>query len=538
MDYPLHLQADKPVALWMLDTTNRYFDYTGRSTAANIKSGSTAAIDSVPLVAGTSRSTKFNNSSIGEFSSPVFKTPRMPFALEAWVYPMATDANQIKILSHDTVYDGLLIDNTSVYFTLSFAGAGTATVSHRYIITKKMHLVGLFNGSGIELYVNGELVGTTDLTDAQLNASYTSNNGNLYSGQTTGTGALSVAGIALYSLIPSGKIASHFQWGNSGLSQEFVSPAYEGIEISLTPQNTFLDIEFDESELNDGFLTNMSIINNRLVPVIENDLSLSASWVYSIPLSSPVTSTYAIGMHYVGYGMTIESSLNGTSWTAVDLAVPMTNVGQNFNPTNKTLYIRVTFPAGVSEGPYVESLRVIGMTNNIVSDNPNYPVTLQYPAFPMRDYEAFDYNDFNGIKLNGGSVTVETAANGVAPKTMDFWVKTSNTITFDSDLSGSSPVYTNGNPTGTWFAGEWTLRSFGLSAGMTTPITLTGSGSGHGYVGNISIYQNLLTAAQMVEVYKLYTASLIDLVPDGTPMATVGSTDNILSYSYNWQTVG
>ena len=140
-----------------------------------IKSGSTAAIDSVPLVAGTGRSTKFNNASIGEFSSPVFKTARLPFALEAWIYPMATDANQIKILSHDSVYDGLLIDNTSVYFTMSFEGAGTATVSYRYIIPKKMHLVGVFSGSGLELYVNGESVGTTDLTDAQLSASYTTN---------------------------------------------------------------------------------------------------------------------------------------------------------------------------------------------------------------------------------------------------------------------------------------------------------------------------------------------------------------------------
>lgn len=541
MSYPLYANRDNPYGLWMLDDTAPFQDHSGRILAAGVVSGSTAPTTAAPVVTSAAFSSVFDNTHKGEFANQVYTKgyERVPFLLEAWVYPItrAGAAAQIQILSNLSTYDGLSINGTVVRFAVAFATAGMAVADYDIQSNKRMHVQGFYTGSSVKLIINGETVSETELTDSQKNDVFITTNAKLYSGQSTGAHAVAMNGVAMYANVGIDKILNHYVAGNIYSSQNEVAPAFGGEIIPLVGQDRFLDATLELTEdFDNGLSTNVMTKSDRLTPFFQDSISVAGNWTYIQPLVTEPTSIYAIVLDWNGIGAVVETSLDGITWTTATKNVPSTSVGTAFNPTGKFLWVRVSFAGGVlNDTSFLDNLRIIGYKNNTATSSLSRPVTLTYPAIAMEDHEPIEYNSRNGVRLNGSTITISADANGTTPKTIEVWIyKIADTISYSTAFSGANTFYTNGAVGTAHPVGEWVLKHFVITAGHTGIMTITGDA----IVGQVILYPNVLTAAQVATAYQSYTGRPVNRVIDATPLFVAGSSDTINSYSHDWEIVG
>lgn len=513
MSYRLKQSKENSIAAWICDSTSTssatpYPDHSGSGrTGYALAAVPTAA----PLVAGASFAPIFNSTAPGVFVNRSnfrqgFETKS--FALEAWVYPVVVGKQTI--LSHSGVYDGLWIENNIVHFSTNYITAGAADASFDIKTTRAIHVVGVHNANQNRLYVDGVLVDTVNLTAEQKNDSYNPSDVNLYAGPgTSSTSKIAVNAVALYNFITPEAIRRNFMAGRAVVPQANIPPQFDGIPLYLDAGagDVYFEREFiNREEFVTGYGNNVNFEDTRVSPRLgDNRLSIASSWSAAFPLDIfEITSIYGIFVEWSALNVTVEARINTGSWTALTNRRLITGIGPAYATTDKLLEIRVTFPAGVAANlSFLESLSIVGFQSNTFDTTESRSISVSYPGVPRKDYEPIEYNENNGVYLDGGTLTIapDTSETPEPVYTIEIWAKiVSGTLTRTGITASAS--WTNAAGGAALQIGQWGLFTLS-SATDLSGVTLTFSGDV--IIGQIALYPTALTQTQVTQIYKCYT---------------------------------
>lgn len=542
MGYKYLVNKRNPVSSYILDAVAPpYFDNTGLGNAGAIKSGSSNPTAATTLVSGAALSCVFSSSSIAQFSFNNFKVglENRRFVLESWVLPVYTAATTFgdqQILSHGTIFDGLSINGKVVKFATIYATAGTAACTFDLVDSKAAHVVGVHNGDQNQLWVNGVLVAAVDLTDAQKADSYASAaDGTLYTGYTTSTQKIAVNGVAFYNSLSADQINQNYQAGIDALPQAKVVSQFDGQAFNLNSAAGTKYIEKTwavQADFNTGLKNNVEYSPTEINPAYVSGVSVAGSWTTAVPLDAlGYTAIYGAMVEWSGNAVTVDTSLDGSTWTSAVNGALLTNIPYNYDPTNKDLQIRVSFAGGLADDPaYLESLTVIVYKDNIFANTTTRPVTVTYPAVLRGDYEPILYRDDNGVSLHTGTLTIgaDTSSDPAVARTLELWIKP---LSGTTTISVTGTKYRNGSADTSMPLGEWQLIHIVAASDVTADITITGDC----IVGQATIYPDALTSSQIAQIYASYTGYSKIQITDTTSPITVGEQSVPTSiYTHDW----
>lgn len=525
--YRYNVTNRAPLAIWMLDDTTPFQEHSGSSASGISQGGSPTT--SVPLVAGAEYSTVFKAGTTGRFECNVFKQgrERLPFAIEAWVLPIPkTSTGPQQILSHDGEFDGLSISGKTVKFSTEYTNFGEAACSYDIGEYKLLHVVGIHSKDQNQLWVNGELVASVDLTEDQKDDTYITTDDYLYTGHTTSTQELAVNAVAFYPSLSGEQIVQNYAAGIDFLGQARVAPQFGGTTLNLDAAagTVFLEASWsNKTEFEAGLRDNVELGLEAVYPAYSEGLSVAGAWTTSVPLDLlGDTSIYGVMVAWSGEDIVVETSLDGSTWTPAVSGHLVSTIPDGYNPTDKDLQIRVSFAGGLAEDPaYLESLSIVGFKDNVVASITARDITVTHPAVLRNDYETNLFRDDNGISLHGGTLIIgqDTTDDPDIARTLELWVKQ---LSGAPTVSASGTVYRNGVLDSTVPVGEWSLIHIVAAADITTPITITGDC----IVGQATLYPTALTADDIQSVWKSYTGRTairftdtvdVEIAEDATP---------------------
>lgn len=535
--YKYHVNRRAPVASFILDDTIPFQENSGSGAVGTKKTGTSDPTTSVPLVSGAAFSSVFKSTSVGQFACNIFKQglENRPFALEAWILPIpkTTTGNQ-QILSHDGFFDGLSINGKLVKFSTQYTTYGSASCTFDLGEYKLAHVVGVHTLEKNELYVNGVKVAEIALTEDQKGDTYITTDGNLYSGYTTSNQELAVNGVAFYASLSGEQIAQNYAQGIETIGQAGVYPQYNGMSFNMNASrnSVFLVQQWiSGSDFSRGRKSNVEISPTGVVPAYSAGLSLAGSWTNGVALDSMGdTSIYGVLISWSGEAITVDVSLDGSSWTAAVNGELVSIISNGYNPTNKDLWIRANFAGGLASDPaYLESLTVIGYRTNEVDNASEREVTVTHPAVLRDNYEPNLYSDENGIALHNGTMTIGTdsSADPDIARTLEVWIKT---ISGTPTISVGGTKYRNGVADSTLPVGEWSLIHYVAAADIATTITITGNC----IIGQVVLYPTALSAGAVSHIWKSYTGRTAVRYQDTVDIEVTQGATPINIYAHDW----
>lgn len=571
---------DKPLAAFKLDSTAPYQDYSGYN---NTGTATGSPQKSTALSSGVQYSTVFDNGSVGKFfaPSPVLKQgyEASPFSLEAWSYPIirdVTDPTEQQILGRSGLMDGITINGTIVSFVTKYLTSGECRVSYDLQVNRRFYVVGVHNAEKNSLYIDGVLVGETELTDAQKLDQYVlGSDSYLYSGNTTGTTALAMNNVCIYGTgLSPDVINRHFSMGNRHLSFNSVLKGISAVRIPMSQNEGDVFLEQSWSSATDWINASLSdtvVENERIKPRLVSGVSIAGTWTDLFVMSvTDLVSIYGVNMVWDGDGAIVEASLDGIVWETVERGKNLDIIPPGFDPTEKELLIRISFPGGIADDPsYVDNMTVTGFKTGVTPPVHGRDITFTSPAYIRNEHEPVEYSDDWGARLPHGyvSITEDSTDDPMLPGTIELWIKPNNTEKFYIDgRTGSGDVsnfllnigdnfysatrmtgYINGNlrTTEALRVGEWSLihivpdtplsGKLTINAGFDSSIIDTSTGDIT--VGQIVLYEDALTAAQIADLYESYTSLNVAKANDSSFVQITEPTTAAVIIDADWSIV-
>lgn len=538
--YSNYVKKRNPVAAWILDDTAPFFECSGAATAGEVKPGSAAPATSAPLVAGAVYSSVFKQGSVGRFPCNLFRAGQesRSFSIEAWVLPIPkTTTGDQQILSHDGQFDGLSISGKVIRFGTAYLTAGTAYCDFDLGEYKLAHVVGKHNADQNELWVNGELVATVDITDVQKADSYVATDSYLYVGDTTSSQQIAINGVAFYPAISGDDIRRNYKAGIEFIGQDRISPQYGGTSFDLAADSGAVFIRdswLDKTDFERGLKDNVVFAPDQIEPAYIAGVSQAGSWTTAIPLDGMGdTSIYGVMVAWSSNSATVDVSLDGTAWSPAVSGRLVSIIPNGFDPTGTDLHIRVNFAGGLAEDPaYLESLIAVGFRNNTVNNISARTITVTHPAVLRDDFETNLYRDDNGISLAGGTLTIgtDTTLDPDIARTLEFWIKPLSGVPAVWFAGGGATVYRNGSIGSSMPVGEWSLMHFVAPSDITGSITVTGDA----IIGQATLYPTPFTATDVSNIWKSYIGTQVIRFTDTQTIGVSESAIPAAIYTHDW----
>lgn len=537
MTFSQEAVRDKPIGLYVLDDTSPFLDRTGLASAASFVGSAEA--HGISLIAGSLFSQKANNSNKLAFPTSVYMAGRetQDFSLEASIRLVrGTNSQPLQILSHNGDYDGLIIDGTVVSFSTSYTTEPDSVCSYDIQQDQEIHVVGVHTSSRNSLYINGVLVGEVTISDAQEKDSYASSDAALYTGASTGNDSLLINGVAFYPHALSGdSVKRHYMASVNMPSSHDVVGIFSG--ISTNPGLDAEGILFDRwwSTAEDwklGAMTGTAVLNDRLQPQFEEDTSIPGDWSTSVDLLMNTTSISGISIFWSGKGATVEVSLDGITWVEASNGYRLPIIPPGFNPTDKDLFVRITFVGGIeNDDSYIDNLNIVASRTESVTTLGGRSMGFS-SASQRREYMVQSVHDNNGVVLGAGATVTLTPDFSESPdafaRTLELWLKAEST---QPTISVSGTQYINGVAnSGNFPTNEWCLVHIVSGSNITGAITITGPVQ----IGNIGIYNDPLTANDITNVYNQYFANSAVRVDDNSTFSMTQSGEGTRLYGGAW----
>lgn len=524
MSYEYQVLKDLPKGLWMLE--DNLNDHSGRNVAATLVSGTSSAFIP-PLVYGATRtmdlatgtavvSFPFNNAQTG--------SERQPFSIETWVLPKGTSdtslANGVNMGIYNT--SGLL------EFRLPLT-TGTVSISHRPKVTKKLHIVATYTGKAMNLFVNGKLEASYDFTEAQLADTFN------FSGTTLSHGGSgSRQAVAFYDIdMPVQVVKKHWEVGNKNAGSKIAAQLYGGryIEVSPRTSNIFGQKLWSADNWVKGTY-DCKITDVLSSAVDDTGAYLASSWKDTFELSAGGTNIDGVQIDWESKGtVTVEISVdNGANWYAATNTRRVPIITSGFNPTGKSLAVRVTFTAGVYGE--VSQINLTGFTNRIINTSAQLPASrpANSTVFPLKEMNLFD--DTTEMNFTGAlSIGPNTEDSAPPVKTLNFWYWIPSGTVAVAGMGSLTGFYENGLSSAIVIKqGIWTMCTCIQSAGTSSAITITGGGIKLAYV---SIWPDVLTAAQILTMYRSFLGKNTIVSSTTDSLGTITEGDAQL-YANDW----
>lgn len=505
MSYRDKVVRDRPASLLMFDGTG---DVSGHNRDVDIDSLRTH----LPIVEGTAGSLVFDSLHTARHQSPVYRRGQegQSFTMEAWVRLSSIETGQQSVMSKDSAFDGIVFSGDEVRFSIHFDQADPLTVKYKMQSLHTAHVVGVKTPAKISLYVNGELVGEESLTPEQQNARYLATDGYLYTGETVSSQKIAVSGLATYPFaFAQEEVTAHYEAGFTDMQGAGGALSHEGqkIPVSLDSAKLFADQWWStEQDWMDAELHNTAVVDDRLVPQFDNNISMAGHWIDNFIMSSTEeTSIYGVSLNWDGRGATVEVSLDGETWTAAERGRNIDIIPEGFDPTDKDLYIRVSFPGGIeNDDSYLDNLNAVGIISPMTEQVDGRSVTFDN-ASPEREYSPLLLHDNWGVEIGvGGSVTisVDQTEEESTYRSAEVWVKrlSSGPVTFS--LSGLT--YVDAEQGGIDLpVGQWRLIHIVTNTDMDAPFVI----SGNAQVGQVALYEQSLTSDDVKGILNQYAGN-------------------------------
>jgi hypothetical protein len=540
MSFVLDALRDRPQGLFLMDDSSPLQDYSGHSRTA-VLNGTLTKTPS--LVNGAAYAPLLSDASTADFSSNIFKQGNedQAFTLAAWVRPTAISGT-VQVLGNTARMDGLVINGNKIQFVIKFATGPDAVCSYELQGLGSIFAVGVYTHSKISLYINRELVDEVTITEDQKFAGFGATTNNLSSGDSTGSQSVSINGVAFYdhALTASSVIRQFFQGRNLPNANVVSNPlAGENVSLDFDYMDLGARLVWDTTEeWNTGYLIGITTLNDELVPQFVSDTSVAGQWSTSVSLDALESSTvYGVVVDWTGVGVTIETSLDGTTWTAATRGQKISNISEGTTSAGKVLQIRATFPGSIlNDESYLSRLSVV-VLNTGQSSYRNGRTVTYHLSNPNESTVPYEFNDVHSAFIaSGGSITIsaDASADNTPIKTVEVWVKPSSNYSGSFGLANSA-VYQNGQPgTTTLTAGQWVIYHVVLSSFITGGITIDIPGN----VGRVVTYPTTLTAQNISDLYSSYFRSNPVRVGDSSTITITEPTTAADIYAYDWAITG
>jgi len=582
LSYNYHVLNDRPRHFYpLVSGALAWNDATGGANGNVVGT----PIEAPPLVVGGGNSYVMDGSNHYRFLTPLFylDSPARPFTLEAWFKAVSITGPK-GIIGHNGQDDGLQFDGESISFTTLHGPAGPAVA--RYYPENSdasFHAVGVHSESKNELFVDGTLVASIDLTEAQLLSNYTISTapGYLYVGHRPGS--IIVDAVAVYSnALTARQVKLHFTLGRDVPDLRELIQKRSGDYWTLTDNTSAVafDFKFDTNEeWQDAQAASVRIADNLLLPAFAADGStVSGTWIAGFILPSIIEPKVdGSKIEFDGDGnFQIHTSINdGTTWSPAVNGREVTGLSAGATTTNKALLVRVTFPAGTADN--VSRLRHLSIklyrNRSSAGSITGLPVSLiGKAALATSIHQPIENDDSMGVEFyDGGSATMPSLS-GI--RTLEFWVKANaaqpttaewwhildyrnadstgvgylarDTATSNWSVNGGT-LYVNGKATilSSDFAltpTRWYHVVFVMSAPSTNRIIINNNFVGDTgrpiSVGLFATYPQVMTAADASSLYNAYMGIPNQVIVETTGLVVRDApTQTVKIYSYDWSTL-
>lgn len=562
MTYVYQVLRDGPIGLWSFDSLplndatgyGNNATYTGTpSTTRPIVAGGVAAqyLDSADTVNYPINSVMIQGRETRSFS------------LEAWIKPQS---GTTAILARNN--SGLFLDGLNLRFSVAFSTTIDAIYTH-LDAGEIYHVVGVYDGQSIILFLNGQVVATADVGKSVTDTGFADTAATL---KTTTSSTIVIDTPAVYNFaLDSSTINRHYYNGidypeivnlsltNGGKYYEFSDQA-----ASVYETVTFGDTDSWSLGLMDSTLAE---VDEKLVNLYDetSDSWLGGTWTYQYSVDSEIGAGITLNGSRITWDslgtITVETSTDGTTWTPVTNGASI--VGTQDLSSGFGISVRITVPT-TTEQTYVDSLKLVFYTNkNIAGSDEALLATFVNPltvTLSDRALQPSSFNDNLGVLIpanNGVSIPADTD--------FDTYNAVEMTVKFDTSTAsktvlsvGSASITTNGT-------GQWTFT--GLSAlyidgvAVTSPFTITAgqwhhvlavftgttsavyvgnnSGGSAGYpmrLGYLALYSGDITAAMADAIYDTWVGTAAIRVTE----SSIGNVTEggYKGYTFDWSITG
>lgn len=570
MTYIYHVLKDGPIGLWSFDS----IPLNDSSGFANDATYTGSPTSTRPIVAGGLAAQHVNSGDTINYPvSNVMIQGRetRAFSLEAWIKPQSGTS---AIIARDN--SGLFLDGLVLKFSMEFDSVISVTYNH-LDAGNVYHIVGVYDGKSMILYVNGQSVASVDIDDSEILAGIADTTTNL---KTTMTTSMVMDTPAVYNYgLDYVRIDRHYRFGVNypqvvNLSLNNGGKYYQFSDSFASVYDT---VSFGETDdWNSGVFTgNVAAVDNKLVNLFDETAEewLTGTWTYQYSVASDEGAGITLNGSRITWEsldtITVEVSTDDTTWT------PVTNggsiVGTQSLSSGYAIAVRVTVPTTTSAQSVVDNLKIVFYTSKSVkgsdetllaSFNAPLTVTLADATHPPASF-----NDNAGVLL--------PASNGISiPADTDFdpYAAVEMTVKFDTSTAsktilsvGSASITSDGS--GSWtFTGLTALyvdgvavtSPFAIESGKwhhvlavfspTTSIVYVGNSSAGtaGYpmrVGYVALYADTITSAAADAIYDTWVGMAAiqvneENVSDISEHVFSETGSPFRGYSFDWSITG
>lgn len=575
MSYQLQVLADSPFSFWKLDGNGPvYADSAGSLRQADLVG---SAVHHPALVAGSGNALTLNNTNRVEMDDPVFNKgyEGRQWSLEAWVKPVSV-VDETSIMSHSNEYDGLVITPNKIIFRTTYTSAGDCEVSYSYRTSKAFHVVGVHANGRNSLYVDGQLIAETNLTDAQKQDSYAALTTDLIAGQSASGNVIAIDAPAIYAMVlSSNTIKKHYLNGIDVDGSEAIAGFNQATFWNFSDEKRTIALYTawqTSDEWSAGVLTDTVVIDDTIAPnytqveseevvdglikPVYTNTSIAGVWQSSVELVQVPESVLADArINWAGEGdYTLEYSLdNGTTWLSP------TDAGTTSFTNEDSIDIRITFDGGIEDDPsYVSFLEVVVYTDK------NYKGTLNNRFASLNGvgvasgnhYEPIEYAEINGTRLVSGTIDItddssydgeEESPDQLYINGVELWMKTTPGNIVDAgarnitrvgdtiEFTGFSVVTVNGV---TVDSGDTVFEDntwYHIGGVFSTPGNYEMSiGSSGNIVSQLSAIYGNIDEAGLHQVYNAYLGIPGMTVNDSSTVSISQPTGAATAYAHVW----
>ena len=530
------------------------YDYSG-----NINDGyaiESSSKELMPLISGGIRGTQVLPSTSIHYTPQGMATKYYKdnsFTIEAWCSLPETQSN-ITIVGDTDINMGIFYENGNIIFRV-----GNNEIEYTASHTEAIYIVALFQSKSMSLYINGSLVDSASIDPYQ----FSNTTIDFKTGPADGKFVIDSVGFYKFNLSDD-QISNHCIQGIKEINSSQIVNVDNGYMFSMNAQPIKPKFKFSYPEsrswssvVGDGISISG---DNSYIYFPKTTESLSATFSFTdsfiVPNYLNITTSQIYWSNDVD-GITVEASLNGTTWRECQNGNPLPYFNKNENQISDLLYIRVTVDSDDTSKyqPILKNLEILFYSSkDFYSDNSGYYLSSAYDySLPKINSRTLSYNKNNGLKMYDGHGFSLNNVPAIKAVELIFTPASGQNVL----VSGSSKIYewaTNGAISKTAVSSIYVnginrtsatnVYDF-MSVGFPHHVVInftsaatnikfnqnqTDSKSGIGSMyNNLAVYEDNLIASQILQHYLLYTGNILNSINDTSMTISEGSTGNDLT---------
>ena len=578
MSYQLKVIKDYPIGFWPLDESSGATATDISGCGNNGTYTGSPATNMLPLVPGGVSGTRITNTAYVTF--PITKdfyganvgagfgtkyTSDNDFTLEVWVSQNITTTSETPLLADITNDIGLYWEKGDIVFKVS------ENDSVRYCMpyTKKsLHLTGVYSVNSITLFIDSVPVASKELNSFK----FTNTTLTLQSGPTLNSSdSFIVDAPAVYRYgLNKDALRRHYIDGNVTVSPIHIVYPDNGILFTGTDANIRapFDYSYPVNKPWTQFLDENTYYdsNRKYITFYETDTVQAKTFIiedfFLIPLEIGLTTSKVEWRN--DFGITVESSVNGTTWVACTNGQPLPQYTKDSFDSSGKVHIKITMST-TDASKFLPKLSFFCVTfysdRTIFADNFGDKITSTTDYYlGSLNYPILSRNAMNGIKCkadsgfvlstqmdiqtleffytpdsyNDSGLVSSTSTNGYTAS--NFSWRNSGTIS----KSNISKIYVNNvdktsqtNVSNVFVLGQPHHVVIEYASPISGDLTFNYSlyGGIQGQFKNIAIYEKAFTAQEVETHFELYTGKPVETL---TESAIILTEQAVEYYNNDW----